>query len=235
MPKFARAHVRLGAVEARAGLWQEAAAAFGRAAELAPDDISSWFHHAALLLRNGDVEGYRRASAEMLRRFGKSANPEVASFTARACALSADAGADPLYILNLAEHALNGTEKHPGYRSFLLAHALALYRGGDVGGAARQVRSFAPKPAEKGGQGDDALAFAVLAMAHHRLGKAEQARAALTEAQAVLAKRMPDPGRGRPFDEDWGEWLQGQFLVREAERLLRNDSDADAKDKPARS
>src|SRR5262249_34908686 len=150
---------------------------------------------------------------------------------ARACALSADAGTDPPRVLKLAERALNGTEKHPGYRSFLLAHALALYRGGDAEGAARQVRSFAPKPA---GLVDDAVAFAVLAMVHHPLRQAEEARAALTEAQAILAKRMPDPAQGRPFDEDWGEWLQSQLLVREAEGLLRNDSGADPKDKSTR-
>jgi hypothetical protein len=57
------------------------------------------------------------------------------------------------------------------------------------------------------GSGDiDAAAFAVLAMAQHRLGRREQASAALDKAEAIVAKKMADPGSGRPFGRDWDDW-----------------------------
>jgi hypothetical protein len=65
----------------------------------------------------------------------------------------------------------------------------------------------------------------VLAMAHHRLGQKEQARAALHSGQVIFTEKMPDPAAGRPFDRMWPDWLHCQILLREAEALLTNKSD----------
>jgi hypothetical protein len=77
-------------------------------------------------------------------------------------------------------------------------------------------------PPDANGLHDDAVKFAVLAMARHRLGHADGAGAALARAKAILAK-MPDPARGRPFG-NWHDWLYARLLGREAEELLRKDS-----------
>jgi hypothetical protein len=73
----------------------------------------------------------------------------------------------------------------------------------------------------------DATGFSVLAMAQHRLGRAEAAREALGHAKAILAAKMPDPAAGRPFAEDWHlsvsdyhDWLHARILFREARALL---------------
>jgi hypothetical protein len=69
----------------------------------------------------------------------------------------------------------------------------------------------------------DAVKFAVLAMAHHALGHANDAEAALAKAKAILAK-LPEPAQGRPVGE-WHDWLYAQLLYREAEELMKKDSD----------
>jgi hypothetical protein len=68
----------------------------------------------------------------------------------------------------------------------------------------------------------DAAAFAVLAMAQHRLGRREQAFSALDKAEAIVAKKMPDPGAGRPIGGDWDDWLRCRILLGEARKLLKD-------------
>jgi hypothetical protein len=68
--------------------------------------------------------------------------------------------------------------------------------------------------------------MAVLAMAQHRLGRGEQALAALDKAEAIMAKKMADPGAGRPFGRDWDDWLRSRILLDEAGKLLKKDSPA---------
>ncbi len=78
----------------------------------------------------------------------------------------------------------------------------------------------------------DASAFAVLAMAQHRLGQQEKARAALRSGHAIVGEKMPDPAAGRPFDGMWQDWLHSQILLREAEALLKPPQQK--ADKPAK-
>ena len=82
--------------------------------------------------------------------------------------------------------------------------------------AVKWLKRCSPKV---GRASNDATVFALLAMAHHRLGQAEAARAALADARATLTK-MPDPAKGQPFGNDWHDWLICQILYREAEELL---------------
>ena len=108
---------------------------------------------------------------------------------------------------------MTGTEKHPSYRFFVLAKALVEYRAGRPAEAVRWAERFAPAA---GGNEFDALAFATLSMAQHRLGNADKARAALENAKAIVTRHMPDPATGRPFVV-WHEWLHADVLLREAE------------------
>src|SRR5262249_38512506 len=117
----------------------------------------------------------------------------------------------------LAERAVLETEKQWWYRYAVLARALTEYRAGRPAGAAEWLKRYAPREED---MSCGIQAFAVLAMAHHRLGNADEARAALTAAAAVRAARMPDPANGRPFDADWHDWLMAEALYREAEALL---------------
>ena len=118
---------------------------------------------------------------------------------------------------------MTGTEKSSNYRFFLCCKGLAEYRAGRNAEAVNWEERVAPNA---GGWNLDATALAVLAMAQHRLGQREQALAALDKAEAIVAKKMADPGAGRPFGRDWDDWLRCRILLDEARELIKKDSRA---------
>jgi serine/threonine protein kinase/tetratricopeptide (TPR) repeat protein len=206
---------------ARMGRWEQAAAAFEQVAPRWPDDPWSWIRCATLGLYFDDHAKHRRACGELLRRFGDTTDPLTADKVAKACALSGDSDGNMNQITALTERALNGTGKLPERPWLEATHALVDYRAGRFVSAAEILVRVAPT-----GEGThrDALAFSILAMAQQRLGKVEEARAALMNGQQIIATRMPDPKRGQTFGDDWVDWLQCQILYREAEHLLRETS-----------
>jgi tetratricopeptide (TPR) repeat protein len=224
----ALAHVNLGQ-------WDQAASVYALLVEADPNEHLYWFRSAPLYLQTGKVEEYRRVCREMLTRFGNTDKPEIAERTARICSLAPEAVSDFAPVLELADRAVTGTEQHRYHRWFVLTKGLAEYRAGHYAAAVDWLNRLSPRA---DGAYSDALAFAVLAMAKHRLGFApganptrlnEEARAALGHAQAILSK-MPDPKAGRPYGESWPfsvdtfpDWLNAQILVHEAEKLLDKD------------
>jgi tetratricopeptide (TPR) repeat protein len=211
------------------GQWDQAAGEFALLAESDPDNHWYWYQSAPLCLQTGNVEVYRRACREMLTRFGNTDKREIAERTAKTCSLAPDAVSDFGLVLKLADRAVTGTEKHRDYRWFVLAKGLAEYRAGHYAAALEWLNRFSPRADLAHA---DATAFAVLAMAKHKLGSAPgadaarlagEARAALGHAQAILAKKMPDPKKGRPYGGDFHDWLHAQILVHEAEGLLPPD------------
>src|SRR5262249_3427166 len=129
-PDSALLHAILGVAEARQGRWAEAAAAYRRAAELAPADAEHGFRAAALLAHLGDRDGYGEGCRHMIDRFGTAADLHVADITAKSCLLRPDAVADPGAVQKLADRLVTGTEGHEFYRWFVLAKGLADYRAG---------------------------------------------------------------------------------------------------------
>ncbi|HEV8071946.1 MAG TPA: tetratricopeptide repeat protein, partial [Planctomycetaceae bacterium] len=220
--KAASGEWNLADASARLGRWDPALAAIDKAAELEPANHWYVYHAATLHLRAGDVAGYHRVCRAMLERFEDTQAPEIAERTAKTCLLLSDAVLDIDRVQKLAIRAATGTEKHGSYRWFVFVKGLAEYRAGRPAEAVNWLNRFEP---HADGAHIDATAFAVLAMAQHRLGQKEKARAALHSAQAIFAEKMPDPGAGRPFDGMWADWLHCQILLREAEALLTNKSD----------
>src|SRR5262249_44283791 len=121
----------------------------------------------------------------------------------------------------LAARAMSGTENHSFRWYFMQADALAAVRAGRYSDAVALLERLRPRA---GRSCNDATAFAILAMAHARLGQFEAARGALGNAQATVAQLMPVPAQGRPFDDSWHDWLVCQLLCREAEGLLGRGS-----------
>jgi hypothetical protein len=217
------------------GQWDQAAGEYALLAQSDPDNHWYWYRSAPLCLKTGNVDGYRRVCREMLTRFGNTDKPVIANRTAKTCSLAPEAVSDFGLVLKLADRAVTVPEKHPDRRLFVLAKGLAEYRAGHYAATLEWLNRFCPGA---GGVHFDATAFAVLAMAKHRLRLtpgadaarlAEEARTALSHAQAILSK-MPDPQAGRPYGNKWPfdaahfhDWLHAQILVREAEGLLPQD------------
>jgi eukaryotic-like serine/threonine-protein kinase len=179
------------------------------------DDGHFWFEYAALLLLSGDRPGYVKACAHLVDRCGKDKGPR-SYHVARACTLAPHAVADMSLPGRLAEKELQGSRE---FWSLTEQGALA-YRAGRFQEAVplfEQSLRANPKP------GAAVLNWLWLALAHQRLGKAEEARRWLGKAQAWLDQY----GDGMPAraEAEVGlhlhNWLEAHVLRREAEALIQ--------------
>ena len=179
------------------------------------DEGHFWFEHAALLQLSGDRPGYVKACAHLVDRCGKDKGPR-SYHVARACTLAPHAVADVSLPGRLAEKELQGSRE---FWSLTEQGALA-YRAGRFQEAVplfEQSLRANPKP------GAVVLNWLWLALAHQRLGKAEEARQGLDRAQAWLDQY----GDGMPARAaaEMGlhlhNWLEAHVLRREAETLIQ--------------
>ena len=198
--------------------WDDAAAAYTKASELAPDDANLGRFRALALLGAEDLPAYRQTCLAMLERFEKSTDFSVAGNVVLVCLLREDALSDMARLLPLARVA--APWGHDGAYSL----GKALYRAGRYEEAVKLLdeaaKTFRPGAAE----------WSFLAMAHHRLGHADEARACLAKAARWIdeANRQTeiDLSGSRPAWGDWYEPLVCLLLLREAEELLKQDSGA---------
>jgi serine/threonine protein kinase/Flp pilus assembly protein TadD len=194
--------------------WPQVAAAFSRAADLAPQDADLQYFAAVAMLHAGDLDGFRKSCAGMLDRFENTADPAVAAQVVAACVLRRDALADVDRLLPLANNAA------PQYDSPSLLGA-ALYRSGQYEASIQcfqsSARTYRPR----------AWDWCFLAMAHHRLGRTGEAVRCfatacrwIEEANTLKAKDLSETA------PEWGGWydpITSGLLLREAEELLASD------------
>jgi eukaryotic-like serine/threonine-protein kinase len=196
--------------------WNPAAAGYAQSLKRHPTDHGHfWFEYAALSLLSGDRPGYLRACARMIELCGRAGGPR-AYLVARACTLAPDAVAEPSLPGRLAEKELKDfgrefwslTEQGAlEYRAGRFQHAILLFE-----------QSFRADPRP----GHAVVNWLWLALAKKRLGKADEARRWLKQAQAWLDQyREGLPARA---EEQLGlhlhNWLEAHVLRREAEALI---------------
>jgi serine/threonine protein kinase/tetratricopeptide (TPR) repeat protein len=206
-----------GALYARESRWEKAAADYAAALKANPEDHFLWYQCAPLWLQLGNQEAYRRHCQEMLRQFGETQDPVIAHQVAKVCLLSPEAAGDRSLVSGLAERAVTGTETHVIYRNFLETRNLAHLRAGEFDRASRflpEFRQFRPLSPVK------AHVHLVLAMAHHRLGHADEATKALAQARAIMDDDEFPRLERHNLNDDWHDWLMAQLLRREAEALI---------------
>jgi tetratricopeptide (TPR) repeat protein len=187
---------------AHARRWEEAAADYARAIQLGsgPED---WRGHAQALLAKGDIAAYRALCTDAVRRVDASAPPEEANKAAWTCALSAEAIPVLPEALRLAERAVAA---RPSFTSYLTTLGALLYRDGKYEAAVSRLTE-----SESFKSGPENWLF--LAMAHQRLGNAEEARRWLQRATDWL------DGEDKK-NQDSGALLELELFRAEAERLL---------------
>jgi tetratricopeptide (TPR) repeat protein len=215
-PKSIASYHSLGYVSACMGNWKQAAAAYRKCAELAPDDMWSCYRWATASLGADDIDDYRAACQEMLRRFSGTLDRLTAECTAKACALSPQSGTDLGVMMKLMDLAMAGSEASGDRKWYEVGKGLAEYRADHPQTAAEIILHSAPSNELH----RDALAFSILAMAQQRLGQTKNASDSLVSAQQILLTRMPDVKKGQTFGADWQDWVHAQILCREAEHLL---------------
>ncbi|HEX4613002.1 MAG TPA: serine/threonine-protein kinase [Urbifossiella sp.] len=208
--KIVRAREHVGRQE-----WPEAARCYAEAFELEPaDDGELWYEYAAAQLLAGDRRGHQRTCAQMLAR--GPTMPQLRPFQiARACTLSADPAIDVARAAELSLGELQRSEK--AFWSLTERGALHVRAG--------RVRDAVPL-LEQSLAADDRPGSAVmnwlwLALAYHKLDKAEESRRWLAKAARWLDQQegrmsLQSPSMGSHIHN----WLEAQALRREVEALL---------------
>jgi WD40 repeat protein len=157
------------------GQWDKAAPDYRKAADLGapPQELSAY---AQERFKTGDTGEYRRACAVLLDAFGRTRDPAAANTIVWTCVLAPDAVPDPARAVELAECAVAGAPANPTYLTTLGA---ALYRAGQLDAAIGRLNeangAFGQlSPGDPRNQSHRSFLF--LAMAHGRLGHADEAQ-----------------------------------------------------------
>jgi len=183
------------------------------------------YQNAMLLLATGRYEEYRAACRRLIRRYDQNSNVNLVMPVLQSSRL-ADGAADdygPL-IARAAELSVSNKDKFPFVRT--LGHLL--YRAGRYGEAIERLE-------EAFKLGKETHPFLVpdgyfLAMAHHRLGHAEEARARLEKAERFTEKLYADPKVNEIFkaiksENNWQNRLVSELIRAEANALIRGKAD----------
>ncbi|HEV3118398.1 MAG TPA: protein kinase, partial [Gemmataceae bacterium] len=193
--------------------WGESAAEFGKACELAPDDSYLWRFRAVAHVAAGDVAAYRQDCTAMMERFGKTEDRVTAANVLLVCVLRDDTLPDMARLLPLTR--VSDSIWHWG----AWVHGAALYRAGKYEDSVRYFETAAKMYHPR------AWDWCFLAMAHHRLGHADEAHRCLAEG----AHWIDEANRGdvdelsntRPAWGNWQEPVVYPLLLREAESLVQ--------------
>jgi serine/threonine protein kinase/WD40 repeat protein len=196
---------------ARAGSPDEAATAYDEAIALGAPHVDPLARQVLFRRILGDVAGYRQACQQLLRAFDVSRVAlRTANDIAWSCALGPSAIDDYGELLRVAEASARSRPAPNRLNTF----GALLYRAGRFEEAVRQLdRSVAAHGA--GGTQYDAL---FLAMAHHRLGHAEEARSWLERGIGPAPVNMSKPDASG--DTSWIPRLELELLRREAVALI---------------
>jgi tetratricopeptide (TPR) repeat protein len=162
----------------KVGLWREAAPfwAFpGKGEPVEPYDLP-W-----LQLLAGDAAGYRHTCQELVRHLGTSGSVHDRCFVAWAGTLADRSGLDPRQAVSWAEEA---AADYPPWQHHVLG--LSLYRAGRFQQAIQALQASL----QAGGHAE-IMSWPVLAMAHHRLGHAAEARRWLDKASTEWLRLFP--------------------------------------------
>jgi tetratricopeptide (TPR) repeat protein/serine/threonine protein kinase len=212
-PNYLDALLNLGSGLSQQGAYAKASGPLIKAKELAPDNVYPWFYQAMASLGAREPGTYRRECTGMLARFGKSKNGAVVSFMLYASVTRPDGMADPAGLVPLAEAA------SPLVSLGQIRGAL-LYRAGKNEAA---VRHF-----ERAAQDGPLRAWDCffLAMAHQRLGQADQAR-----RWFYRGVRWVDRANRQQAEEKRSLWIA--WFEQVAVEHLRQEAEAMMKGKPS--
>jgi S1-C subfamily serine protease/HEAT repeat protein len=200
------------------GAWRPAAAEYAKLPREKPEDLETACEYASVLLLAEDREAYRRLCAQVLRHFYPTDNPETLYLVARIASLAAGSAADPERVVPMAERVVATR----GSAWYLHTLAVAHYRAGQYDKAAQQCQeSMKADP-----RWANVLNGFVLAMAHQRLGHAEEGRQWLDKSTRWMTQASQARPKETPVDlpvPSWCDRLELQLLRREADALLGAD------------
>jgi hypothetical protein len=211
------------------GRWKQASdrfAALLRINQLDGWDVSTldYLRAGPALVELGDTRAYEQFRQEAIARYAGTPCP----FTDRILKISLLLPANKALIDSLAASAeatrrfcgeadASGDVFTAAWRS--VAMALFSYRKGNDAEAADWCRRCLAYPGSNAPR--TATARAILAMACHRLGRAEEAHAELAAAREIVERKSKTrPDAGGPVQGFWFDWIFARVLVREGTALI---------------
>jgi serine/threonine protein kinase/tetratricopeptide (TPR) repeat protein len=204
----------------RHGRNKEAAADYRRVIRERPVS-EDWLEACEAYVLTGDESGYRELCQALIEKAGDKPDPFTCFVLARCSSLSGTSGLEPARLIAWAKQALEGSR--PAW--YLHALGLARYRAGDFEAAIKQLEQSNGTAWTDIAKGQNWL---VLAMAHAKAGRPDDARRCLEEGRQRTKKAAP-PAPGKPTPVYSGDWGALQILLAEAEALVEgkraNDSE----------
>src|SRR5262249_9054937 len=217
-PSLLGIYIGRGDLYTRLRLWDLAAAESAKAVALTGEMggySADWYRHALLRFYVGDEKGYEEACRRMFQRFGSDLEEKSVIDAVRACALSPRPPVEPAELVRRAQQ-VNAAGETPWN---LYVEGLAHFRAGQAEKAVELFR----KSLDATPRWNTAVMIQVsLAMAYHRLGKSDEARRELAEADRAFTQwtwGISEAPLGL-LTSYWPDWLEAWLLHREATVLL---------------
>jgi hypothetical protein len=198
------------------GRIDQAEAAVEQMTRLMPTEFRWPAIRAVLRLAAGDARFYRQLCTALWVRASFSTDDDQRLFATMLCALAADTLADPKVPLRVAQEI---ARKRPTDYLTQVILGACLCRAGQWDRAVEQHG----KAIAVHGQGGTAFDWMFLAMAHHHLGHAAEARAWLDRAAAALDRPEDEIAfeiSNLPEEASWLPRLVGRALRQEVEGML---------------
>jgi tetratricopeptide (TPR) repeat protein len=178
----------------------------------------------AVYLAAGRLDEYRNTCAALLERDAQTKNPDTGALAVLACATGPDAVGDWPKVIALAEMAVDRDPKWPRYQRALGA---ILYRAGRFQEALQHLneanRLNAPEPSELW-EGSPVELWCFVAMAHYRLGHAEEAKEWLDKTDRYFDKVFADEqSSAGPRVVPVGRRLLMRIFRAEADALIKGN------------
>src|SRR5262249_48189533 len=201
------------------GRYAEAAADYRRVIQHRPVS-EDWLEACESYLLTNDTAAYRELCRDLIAKAGDKPDPFTCYVLARCGGLSPASAVEPARLIGWAKQALESNR----LAWFLHALGLAHYRAGDLVEAIKQLEQSNGAAWSDIDKGENWL---VLAMAHAKAGRPDEARDCLKRGRERIQKARPTAGHGSEvYAGDWGEL---QVLLAEAEAVVEDKHTQDAK------
>ncbi|MHB8955524.1 MAG: protein kinase domain-containing protein [Pirellulaceae bacterium] len=185
---------------------------FDKVVELEPEQVYGWYCRVLARLGWGQAEEYRQGCAEMLHHFRETDEASNGFWVAWTCALAPDSTSDWAAAIALAEKAV---QSDPASASYLTALGAILYRAGRFDEALVRLSQadalLAERQQAQMATSSPAYIWFFLAMTHHRLGHAEDAKQWLDKAVASSDKFFAEADQSS-VHVDWYGWCRSLTL-----------------------
>jgi tetratricopeptide (TPR) repeat protein len=178
------------------------------ALRLEPENLAMQLAAARARLAMGDRDAYRKIRDQLLARADQAQDPTIVNNLIWACVLSPEPLADSDRTVRLLEGIV---AKEPKKHAYVNTLGFVLYRANRLDETVRRLNE-AVAVHDKGGHPLDWLG---LAMAHHRLGRPDQAADYLSKADQWLAQNRANNKL------TWQERLELRLLRDEAGTLVK--------------